>query len=199
MSGKIENLLAQANAPNAHDTSTASASRLFENAAEAESEFEKLKEKLFELHRWNPDSAFMNFSLYDAEGAEEREKRAVVGDYVKAVLPLSGKDDWVQIVEIYDAPGEVVLTVSPSNNPLVKTDESVISHFFAAGSTNNFCLQKIGAKINFYVIGLNERTNTGQTGNIFETVRNAATANIGCFFGIQKTQWQTFCENFISE
>ncbi|MCY7375442.1 MAG: hypothetical protein LH472_05670 [Pyrinomonadaceae bacterium] len=111
MAGKIENLLAQANQKTAEASSVTSASRVFQIAAEAEKVFHKLKEKLFDIERWNAESGITGFSLYDAEGAAQAGKRAAVGDFIKAVLPASGKDDWVKITEIFDAPEESVLTV----------------------------------------------------------------------------------------
>jgi hypothetical protein len=44
---------------------------------------------------------------------------------------------------------------------------------------------------------LNEKTNADETEGVIETARNFATANLGRYLGIQKTQWKTFCENFI--
>jgi hypothetical protein len=125
------------------------------------------------------------------------EKIPAVGDFIRISLPGSGKNDWVKIVEIHDAADEIVLTVQPSSNPTDKEDNSTTSHFFTNDSTNNFCLQKNGIKLNFYVIGLGEKSNTEDTSGIVETVRNFATANIGHYLGIQKAQWQNFCDNFV--
>jgi hypothetical protein len=44
---------------------------------------------------------------------------------------------------------------------------------------------------------LNEKTNIEETSGVLETIRNYATANLGCLLGIQKTQWETFCKNFL--
>lgn len=198
MSDKIQNLLAEANSETARATSTAtSASRFCSDETEARAVFETLKEKLFRINEWNAESEISHFELFDEDGAKQIEKRAVVGDFIKITLPGSGKSDWVKITEIYDAPGEIVLTIQPSPDPTEKPNSPSVSHFFVAASTNNFCLQRKEAKINFYVIGLNEQTNTENTAGIAESVRNLATANIGYFLGVQKTQWQTFCDNFV--
>ncbi|MCY7345139.1 MAG: hypothetical protein LH614_02880 [Pyrinomonadaceae bacterium] len=197
MTGEIEKLLAQANTRNAEASSATSASRVFQTETEAENYLQTSKEKLCDIERWNDGSEITSFSLYDADGAAQPTKRAAVGDFIKTALPASGKDDWVKITEIFDAPEEFVLTVQPSRNPTDKTHEAATSHFFIHNSTNNFCLQKKNAKISFYVIGLNEKTNTAETNSLVETVRNLAAANIGYFFGIQKAQWQTFSDNFL--
>jgi hypothetical protein len=49
-----------------------------------------------------------------------------------------------------------------------------------------------------YVIGLNERLNSGHTSGMIETVRNTAVANIGYYLGIQKAEWKKFCESFFA-
>ena len=201
INGKIQNLLERAarqnDLPTPEDSSTAKATRVFSTAAEAESAFLFLRKRLFDIEHWNDCSEISSFHLFDENGNAQPEKNAVLGDFMKITLPGSGKDDWVKVVEIGEVPDEVVLTVQPSHDPTDEANKKTRSHFFTGDSTNNFCLQKKDAKINFYVIGLNEKTNTEETSGILETVRNFATANLGCLLGIQKTQWETFCRNFL--
>ncbi len=204
INGKIQILLEkaarQSDSTAPKQSSTAQATRVFSTAAEAEKAFSYLRNRLVKVELWNVESEISSFYLFDRNGNATPEKpAATAGDFIKIILPGSGKDDWVKIVEIHDSPGETVLTVQPSPDPTAKEteNEKTTSHFFTADSTNNFCLQKIDAKINFYVIGLNEKTNTEDTRGVIETVRNFATANLGSFLGIQKTQWETFCENFL--
>ena len=199
--GKIQNLLEQAarqnNSPTAEDSSVAQATRVFPTETEAEKAFSILRKRLFRIKRWNLESEISSFHLFDENGKSQPEKTAVVGDFIKIGLPGSGKDDWVRIVEIQDSADETVLTIQPSPDPTDKENKKTTSHFFTAESTNNFCLQKNDLKISFYVIGLNEKTNTEETSGVLETVRNVAAANLGSILGIQKAQWETFCENFI--
>lgn len=201
MSDLIENLLNQAAAQadsSAPDTSSeTSAEREFPSETEAKNAFRALKEKLFDIERWNAESGISSFALFDKDGKAQPKKRAAVGDFIKITLPASGKDDWVKIKSVREGDDEIVLTIQPSPNPTAEEDGQTTSHFFTADSTNNFCLQQLGAKLKFYVIGLNEKTNTDDTSGILETVRNAATANVGYYLGIQKTQWKIFCENFL--
>lgn len=194
---KIESLLEQANSADSENSSVAEATRSFADESEAQKAFSYLHKKLFDIERWDEKSAITGFELYDVNGTKKPAKSAVEGDFIKTVLPGSGKYDWVKIIEIYEAADEIVLTVQPSNDPTAKTKNDHTSHFFIAGSTNNFCLQRTGAKVAFYVIGLHEKSNVEDTGGVLETVRNVAAANLGRFLGIQKTQWETFCENFI--
>jgi hypothetical protein len=202
MNRKIPILLAQAeresNSPAPEKSSVASASRKFRGSPETEEAFHRLKGKLFRIDEWNSESGISSFELFDENGNAAPKKTAAVNDFIKITLPGSGKDDWVKIIEIYDAPGEVVLTVQPSPNPAEKKpDENTTSHFFTADSTNNFCLEKTDEALNFFVIGLSEKANTDDTKNVLETVRNYATANLGHYLGIQMGEWKTFCENFL--
>ena len=201
---EIQNLLAEAARQNdsrtPEDSSTASASRVCQTEAEAEALFQRLKAKLFRIERWHEESEISSFKLFGAAGEPQPEKAAALGDFIRITLPGSGKHDWVKIVGIDEPPNEIVLTVQPSRDPTDKaTDEKTTSHFFTNDSTNNFCLQRKAAKVNFYVVGLNEKTNTEETGGVLETVRNYATSNVGSYLGIQKTHWETFCRNFLEE
>ncbi len=201
MNNKIQTLLeqaaAQAESSTAETSSVASATRNCSTQTEAENMFQRLKQKLFSIRQWNAESNLSSFALFAENGSARTEKIAAVGDFVRITLPGSGKDDWVKIVEIFEAADEIVLSVQPSQNPTDEENQSTTSHFFTADSTNNFCLQRQGSEIKFYVIGLCEKSNTEDTSGIVETVRNFATANIGHFFGIQKAQWQDFCDSFV--
>ncbi len=201
MKSKIESLLqaaaVQTDSSSDEMSSTASASRAFPTRNEAEKKFQLLKEKLFRVEFWNSASEFSSFAHFDENGTAQPQKSVAVGNFIRMSLPGAGKFDWVKITEIYDAPDEIILTVQPSFDPTDKGEKTNTSHFFAHTSTNNFCLQRQDKKLNFYVIGLDEKTNIDETGNLLETIRNVAASNIGYYFGIQKAQWQTFCENFL--
>jgi hypothetical protein len=203
LNGKIQTLLEQAARQNdsatPDDSSVAKASRVYPTAAEAEKAFSFLRKRLFHIGHWNNYSEISSFASFDNNGDSQPDKLAAVGDFIKVMLPGSGKDDWVKITEINETPREIVLTVQPSRDPTDEANKKTTSHFFTSNSTNNFCLQRADARINFYVIGLNEQTNTEDTSGVLETVRNYATANLGNLLGIQKTQWETFCENFLED
>lgn len=199
--GKIQNLLTrtarQNDSPAPSDSSVASAKRVLPTETEASELFSNLRRKLFRVEHWNACSDISSFGLFDAEGNSQPNKPVAVGDFVRITLPGSGKDDWVRIIEIDEARDETILTLQPSRNPADRENDKTTSHFFNGDSTNNFCLQRVGAAVNFYVIGLNETVNTDDTSGVLETVRNYTTAQLGCLLGIQKTQWETFCKNFL--
>ena len=204
MTNKINALLKQASrekeSATAEKSSVACASRRFPSASEAIAAFKKLKEKLFDIDRWNDESGITSFKLFDENGILRRNKIAARADYIEVTLPGSGKSDWVKITEIHLTANEAAVTVQPSTNPTEKaSDEMTVSHFFTNESTNNFCLERIEETLNFCVIGLHEKTNVVDTQNILETVRNFATANLGYYLGIQEGEWKTFCENFLDD
>jgi len=201
MYSKIQNLLeqaaAQAKSSTVEVSSVTNATRNCSTQTEAENVFQRLKQKLFHIQQWNAESNLSSFTPFDGNGCVKTDKIAADGDFIRITLPGSGKDDWVKIIEIYETADEIVLTIQPSHNPTDEWNQSTTSHFFTGDSTNNFCLQRHGSKIKFYVIGLCEKSNTEDTSGIIEIVRNFATANIGYFFGVQKAQWQDFCDNFV--
>lgn len=202
MDSKIRQLLEQTEkqkqSAETGESSVASASRDFSEAADAAEIFDGLKRKLFRVRRWNKDSALTSFELFGADGNVCGRENAVVGDFMRLSMPGAGKDDWVKIVEIFDEADEAVVALKPSYNPTEdEPDKTATSHFFTSRSTNNFCLKRNGAAVSFYVIGLSEETNTNETENYIEKARNLAVANIGSYLGIQKSQWKTFCENFL--
>ncbi len=195
---RIEKLLAQAKADTEEKTSVSEAEREFADSAAAEKTYRQLREKLFRINRWNAESGLMGFTLFSKDGEETPEKTAVVGDFIRISLPGSGKYDWVKIANVEEHRNEVVLTVQPTFDPTDSAaDKSATSHFFTDASTNNFCLRLDDSKIKMYVIGLNEETNTDDTGNLLESARNLATANLGHYLGFQKAAWTTFCRNFL--
>jgi len=202
MNSKIQSLIEKATAiSNSTDekmSSVASARRNFPAETEAEEAFDKFQRKLFQIKKWNADSGLSSFELFDETGNVCPRETAQVDDFIRITLTGSGKSDWVKIINIDQLPDEIILTVKPSYNPTEKApDQSVTSHFFTDESTNNFCLQNAGEAINFYVVGLNEKSNKQNTNNIIETARNVATANLGHYLGIQKGEWTTFCNNFL--
>jgi hypothetical protein len=201
MNRKIDELLkaaeAQKNSPEAGKSSVTRATREFGDEPQAENAFRKLREKLFDINRWETDSGVSAFQLFDENGNALEQARAETGFFVRIKLPGSGKADWVKIKEIRDAETEAIITVQPCFDPTEK-DRETTSHFFESDATNNFCLGKDGAKLSFYVIGLNEKANVNESDGLLETVRNVAVAYTG-WLGFQKIEWKTFCENFLNE
>jgi hypothetical protein len=198
MKGRLKELYEQANSSDKHDTSINGARRDCAAEAEAREDFLKFERKLFEISQWNSESALTSYTHFSAAGDELENRPLAEQDFIRISLTASGKYDWIKVIRIYRGADEIVLTVKPSFDPTEKAaDKESTSHFFTNEATNNFCLQRDEKSILFYVIGLHEKTNLGETENALETARNAAVANLGYYLGIQKAEWKTFCRNFL--
>jgi hypothetical protein len=193
---KTENLIKQAN-ENKSESSISSADKVFENEAEAARCFSELKIKLLNINEWNDHALMSTYALFDENGREINQIN--VGGFIRISLKGSGKYDWIRVIDIADAPDEFVVTVKPTFDPTAENvDRNVISHFFTDEATNNFCLFRKGEKVAFYVIGLNEKANTSETGGTLETIRNAA-VNAATYLGMQKSEWEKFCHHFLED
>ena len=203
MSDKIQNLLKQAEmqakTTTPQESSVACSERRFESETEAKEFLDRLKQKLLRVKEWGEKSGLSSYELFDENGNLSHRKQAIVGDFIRITLHGSGKNDWVKIIDIHDDADEIVLTVQPSFDPTEKQrSENVTSHFFTSDATNNFCVERKEKTLNFCVIGLSEKTNTNEAEGLVETIRNLGVANIGSYFGIQKSEWKTFGENFLN-
>ena len=81
----------------------------------------------------------------------------------------------------------------PNERAESEPDRSVTSHFFTRESTNNFCLQKAGEIINFYVIGLNEKINVEGLRPFFPK-KNISSDEISRLLGVD---WTTLPRPFL--
>jgi hypothetical protein len=202
MNKRIQRLLgealAQKHSSGTGESSTTYASRAFPKTRDADDFFNKLSREFFRVREWNEKSTLTRFELFDEKGDICERQTAVVGDFIRLSMAGTGKADWVKVIEIIDEADEAILTIKPSYDPTEnEPDKNTISHFFTSDSTNSFCLEKSNAIVSFYVIGLSEKTNTDETGNLIEKARNAAVSKVGPYFGIQKGEWKTFCANFL--
>jgi hypothetical protein len=196
MSGKIENLLSQANIKE-DESSISSAEKTFSGEAETARIFSRLKAKLLAIEEWNEHGALSSYKIFEENGQPFADKNLFVGAFIRISLKGSGKYDWVKVYDIFEAADEFVVTVKPTFDPTRENpDKTLISHFFTEDATNNFCLLKKSETIFFYVIGLNEKRNTTETENALETVRNLA-VNLGSYLGIQNSEWEKFGSGFL--
>jgi hypothetical protein len=199
MTLRTRELLAQTEHLPADEFSINYAEREFADATTADSFLSDLKRRLVDLSHWNENSGMSSYKLFGSDGRPDNDGGLKPGFFVEITLHGTGKSDWVRVEDIYESPDELVITVKPTYDP---TDEppqtGTISHFFTSDATNNFCALREGTRTMLYVIGLNERLNSGHTSGMIETVRNTAVANIGYYLGIQKAEWKKFCESFFA-
>jgi hypothetical protein len=194
----VESLLKAANSSTEGDTSVNLAKRVLLDEAECAAVFESAKTRLLDISEWNRNSSPTEYALFDEAGNQIGSEPISPGQFMRIGLYGAGKYDWVRVVSIMDQPDERVLTVKPTYDPTAEPrDVSTVSHFFGPEATNNFCVQREGKTVAFYVIGLNEHQNTEFTSGLIESVRNSAVANIGYYTGLQKAVWKEFCTNFL--
>ena len=199
MGAKIQDLLGQANSSSEGDTSVNFAKRSLGSEAECTKFFAQTKHRLLLIGEWDKNSSPSSYKLFDSNGSEIDESISV-GNFVRITPHGSGKYDWVEVESIHEKPLEFIITVKPSYDPTATPqNKRVISHFFIPEARNNFCLLDDGKTLSMYVIGIDEKQNTESTSGTIETIRNAATANLGYDLGIQKATWTGFCSYFLRD
>ena len=198
-SNKIEELIEAANSSTEGDTSLNVAKRIFGDAGKCDAFFAKTCSDLVTITEWNRNSSATNYKLFDEAGTDIDSSPIAVGRFIRIGLYGSGKYDWVRVVEIFDELNEFVLKVKPSHDPTQDpVDPTLISHFFGPEAENNFCVQRNGKTVAFYVIGLSEKQNSKFTDSLIESARNVAVANVGYYSGLQKSVWKQFASNFVA-
>jgi hypothetical protein len=197
MTDRIDHLLAAAD-QNESESSVSFDRREFPDADGARSFFSGAKAALADIRKWNEYATLSGFELFGDDGNGREGGNILEGDFIRISLAGSGKDDWVRVIEIYESDSEFIVVVKPTFDPTDKSpDRAATSHFFTSEAVNNFCLAMNGQSVFSYIIGLNEKQNTSETGGVLETVRNVATANLGSYLGIQKGEWTAFCKNLL--
>lgn len=192
----IENLLELAKSDQNH-SSVSKSEKIFLDEPEAQRAFAEYKKHLVDLSCWNEAGNLSSYQLFDQNGEIIANGKIAQDLLIRISLKGTGKYDWVKVVEIADESNEMILTVQPTFDPS-KKEAKTVSHFFTAEARNNFCLHLDGRKISFYIIGLNEKQNLTQTSDFVEAIRNWVAANVGTYLGLQKAEWTTFAENFIT-
>lgn len=182
-----------------NQSSVSSAEKIFGNEQDAKKVFIALKTLILKIDEWNAHSLISTFALFDASGKQIEHGTLAAGLFIRIALTGSGKYDWIRIEKFHETADEFIVTVKPSFDPTDENrDEKTISHFFTDESTNNFCICRKDKSVAFYVIGLDEKMNTSETGGALETVRNVA-VNFGTYLGIQSGEWEKFSNHFLSD
>jgi hypothetical protein len=200
MATKTESLISETNEGEQDGSSFNKAERTLPNREEAETLFRKIKNKLRNIDQWVEHSGVSYFAIFEENGRQPSDRSVKEGRFIRILLPGTGKYDWVRVEDVRETEEEMVVTVRPTYDPTAEpVDTSVISHFFAATATNNFCALLSGNMVGVYVIGTGEKQNTSETSGMLESVRNAAVATIGPYLGIQSAEWTKFCNSLLSD
>lgn len=199
MANKIEELIEHAESLG-DEASVVFQSRDFDSEDECRGFFEVVKARMFDVRQWDQSSTLSTYALFNDDGTEISSGAIDIGRLIRISVHGSGKYDWVKVINIYEIPSEIVITVQPSHDPTERPFRpEVISHFFRLDSRNNFCLRRRDKTLIFYVIGINEKVNTEFTDGLLQTMRNTALANVGYYLGIQKAMWKEFCSRMLSD
>lgn len=164
---------------------------------EAEKEFKRSIDKLFDVNEWSNLPGFTStFQLHDVQGVEKTAKKPEVNDYIKIILPGPTPQNWVMVTDINEGEDKVEFTVSPSINPTKEREEQdKIEHFFIPEATSTFRVQLDGNKISAYEIGKNEGINNAEDAGNRKLI-NTLIAE-GGWAGVQEFQWNKLTDYLV--
>lgn len=169
--------------------------RTFPDEATSSLEFERAKQKLFNVNLWsNLEGINSTFVLYDQLGRKTTALKPEIGHYIKIILPASGIENWVKITDIREETEMAEFVVHPSEQPTTGEEgdkeikEEEIKHFFIKEASSTFRVERKGNTLLGYEIGRNEGIN-----NQGEEAGNRAALNTlvaeGGWAGFQELQW----------
>ncbi|WP_441558907.1 hypothetical protein [Chryseobacterium sp. 2TAF14] len=181
-----------------HDTESI---QKFENAQEAETKYNILKERFFEINKWGTYSKekIAEFTLCDSSG-NRIERAPIIGDYIKILLsaiknPKLNDYQWVRIDMIDKAnPNRIMMQCRPSKLPGNEFSGKTV-HFHSAGSTSTFVISKENNYIKMAIYGRNEKPN--QNTDIINSLKNVFIA-LGRRFGLSKIKWKQFTDGILN-
>lgn len=171
---------------------------IFADEETAKREFERAKQKLFDINQWSDlEGINSTFLLYDNRGRRTSANMPEVGYYIKIILPASPIENWVQIASINIEADMAEFVVHPSEKPSELTDnEEVVQHFFIKEASSTFRVERRGNTLTGYEIGKNEGIN-----NQGEEAGNRALLNTliaeGGWAGVQGLQWDKMTRYYV--
>lgn len=184
---------------------TAQAGAKFENAAEAQTFYEKAKMKFLFIHNWKKivGTLSADFQLTDSNGNEvDRDVRP--GDHFRIDIPGPGSQagdgyDWALVEEVKEVHREnidsIAIRVRPAANPT--SENSATAHFFSEKSSSTFVLTREGNEVTASIYDRNIEANE-ETKEPFDKVRNAI-VGLTAKHGVSKLQWQALAEALVKK
>ena len=163
----------------------------FSDEATATREFERSKQKLFDVNKWTDlEGINSTFELHDSKGQKLTGQKPQVGSFIKIVLPATGIDNWVKVTDIKEEENSAEFTVHPSEQPepLTTDNPEEIKHFFKEGASSTFKVERQGNTLIGYEIGRNESINNQGEEAGDRAVLNTVVAE-GGWAGVQELQW----------
>ncbi|GAB3529737.1 hypothetical protein GCM10027443_09460 [Pontibacter brevis] len=162
----------------------------FPDEATAIQEFERAKQKLFDVNLWsNLPGLNSEFLLYDQRGRRTTARKPEIGYYIEIILPASNIDNWVKVTDIREEPNLAEFTVHPSEKPQeMGNGEKVVEHFFIKEASSTFRVARAGNVLHGYEIGKNEGINNHGEEAGDRALLNTLVAE-GGWAGVQALQW----------
>ena len=185
------------------DSSDTDASVTFAAAAEANTFYDVVKQRLLQVNNWQhwAGAATAQFQLTDAQG-NDVNRPVQQGDYFKIDIPGPGPVtgdgyDWVQVERITETGNETIqelaIQVRPASNP--NNNRSDVAHFFSDEASSCFIVKREGNTVTAAVHGRNEKPNT-HTETLVDKARNAAVAT-GAIAAFSKLQWKSLVNGLV--
>lgn len=162
----------------------------FADEATAIKEFERSKQKLFDVNMWTKMASFnSDFRLYDSRGHRTTARKPEIGYYIEIILPASTIENWVKVTDIREEENMAEFVVHPSEKPEQRGQEDKeIKHFFIKEASSAFRVVREGTTISAYEIGKNEGINNHGEEAGDRALLNTLVAE-GGWAGIQALQW----------
>lgn len=172
-----------------------STSRQFDDEDSAAFEFQRSRERLFNVNGWSdiPGIANATFELFTPHGELLDRNMVQAGDFIKIDLPGPLPFYWVKVIELSDQADSAQFTVQPTHDPTENDDKSATDHFFQDRARSIFRVERKGKEITAMEIGINEspNNNEGEAGG--KGVSNTLVA-AGGWAAIQKYQWKSLTD-----
>ena len=162
----------------------------FPDEATAIREFERSKQKLFDVNQWsNLKGLNSEFRLYDNRGHRTTAKKPEIGYYLEIILPASTIENWVKVTGIREEENLVEFVVHPSERPEERNNaDKVIEHFFIKEASSTFRVVREGNVLHGFEIGKNEGINNHGNEAGDRALLNTLVAE-GGWAGVQGLQW----------
>ncbi len=161
-------------------------------------EFERSKEKLFDVNRWSDfPGVSSKFELYDKQARPSQAKKPEIGYFIKILLPGPTPENWVQVTHLHEEKEMAEFTVNPCKDPLNNDDD--VEHFFVKEATSTFKVELKNTTIHAYEIGKNEKVNNQDNREAGKRKAINTLLAAGGWAGFQKLQWEKLTKYLVHE
>lgn len=162
----------------------------FPDEATAKQEFERSKQKLFDVNQWSKLPGLNSeFLLCDERGRRTSANKPKIGYYVQIILPASSIENWVKITGIREEENLAEFVVHPSEKPeAIGHGDKVVEHFFHKDASSTFRVARAGNVLHAYEIGKNQGINNHGEEAGDRALLNTLVAE-GGWAGVQALQW----------